>query len=217
MLSTGLLFSCVALVINGLLLLGIVSGKAGVPANLMVGAMQVVFPTVMLIQAGSDPAVAIAASSSYVFGFTYLYVAFNEITGASGEGLGWFSLFVTGATIVFSVLNFAAGSLTYGVLWLGWSFLWFLFFLLLALGRERIGPMAGWLTILIGVFTVGASGVLELAGIFPNTVAAAWLATLLIVVLTLIAWALGRAHQQASGETPDIEESRIAERAEALD
>lgn len=203
MISTGLLFSCVALVINGLLLLGVVSGKAGVPTNLLVGGMQVIFPTVMLIQASGDPAVAITASSSYVFGFTYLYVAFNEITGASGEGLGWFSLFVTGSTLVFSVLNFVDGNLVYGVLWIGWGFLWFLFFLILARGNKRIEAMGGWLTILMGIFTVGASGVLELAGIFPNTAGAAWIAAALMVVLIFLSWALGRAHKQMDAKRPE--------------
>ena len=198
--NTGFLYSCAALIINGLLVLGLVSGRAALPINILVGSMQVIFPTLMLIQAGGDPAVVLSAASAYLFGFTYLYLAFNEITGASGEGLGWFSFFVTVAAAVFSALKFTDGSPVYGVLWLGWGFLWFLFYLMLARGNKRIERMAGWLTLLLGVFTVGVPGVLELAGVFPDTVGVAWLAAVLILSLTLISWVLGRRDKRVSEE-----------------
>ena len=34
----------------------------------------------------------------------------------------------------------------FGVIWLYWSFLWFLFFVLLGLKRERITTYTGWVT-----------------------------------------------------------------------
>jgi hypothetical protein len=173
--------------------------------------MQVVFPTVMLIQANGDPALTLSAAPAYLFGFTYLYVAFNEITGASGEGLGWFSLFVTVAAIFFSVMKFIDHSPTYGVLWLGWGFLWFLFYLMLARGQQSIERTAGWLTLLLGVFTVGIPGVLELAGVFPDTVGVAWLAFATILVITLFSFALGRLKQQTPVEPSELTTDQTAE------
>lgn len=208
--NTGFLYSCAALIINGLLVLGLVSSRAALPINILVGSMQVIFPTLMLIQAGGDPAVVLSAASAYLFGFTYLYLAFNEITGASGEGLGWFSFFVTVAAAVFSALKFIDDSPVYGVLWLGWGFLWFLFYLMLARGNKRIERMAGWLTLLLGIFTVGVPGVLELAGVFPDTVGVAWLAAVLILSLTLISWVLGRRDKRASAEALDLAAGKIS-------
>ena len=162
--NVGLLYSAAALIINGLVLLGVVSGRAAASFNLFVGSMQVIFPTVALIQAAGDADAILSASSVYLFGFTYLYVGLNALTGASGEGLGWFSLFVTTCAVVFSLLEFLSGGFVYAVLWLFWGTLWFLFFLMLAIQTKGIDRFSGWFTLLLGIFTVGVPGFLELAG-----------------------------------------------------
>ena len=92
--SVGLLSVGAVLFINGLMLLGKIPGKSAAVLNFFVGAMQIVFPTIILIQADGDPAVILGASGLYLFGFTYLYVARNQVFGLSGEGLDWFSHFV---------------------------------------------------------------------------------------------------------------------------
>ena len=153
--NVGLLYSAAALIINGLVLLGVVSGRAAASFNLFVGSMQVIFPTVALIQAAGDADAILSASSVYLFGFTYLYVGLNALTGASGEGLGWFSLFVTTCAVVFSLLEFLSGGFVYAVLWLFWGTLWFLFFLMLAIQTKGIDRFSGWFTLLLGIFTVG--------------------------------------------------------------
>lgn len=88
--SVGLMYVGAVLFINGLMLLDIVPGKAAAAMNLFVGGMQVIFPTLIILQSGGDQTTILGASGLYLFGFTYLYVAWNNLTGATGEGLGWF-------------------------------------------------------------------------------------------------------------------------------
>lgn len=190
--NVGLLYSAAVLIVNGLVLLGVVSGRAAAPINLFVGGMQVIIPTLVLIQADGDPAVILGASSAYLFGFTYLYIGVNELIGASGEGLGWYSLFVTASALGYSAHSLISGSLVYGVLWFFWGLLWVLYFLMLARHKTSIEPMSGWFTLFIGVFTVAIPGFLELVGIFPNTVGVALLTLVICIALFVLSWILGR-------------------------
>lgn len=193
--DVGFFYSAAALIINGLVLIGYVSGKSALPLNLFVGSMQVVFPTLVLIQSNGEVEAVISASSTYLFGFTYLYVALNELTGSGGEGLGWFSLFVTCCACAFSVQSFASASPVYGVLWLFWGLLWFFFFAILALGKKNLERTCGWFTLLLGVFTVGVPGFLTLLGVFPDTGGMAWIMLGLGGVLLGLSFGLGHLHK----------------------
>ena len=53
---------------------------------------------------------------------------------------------------------------TTGLLWLQWSVLWGLFWLVLALGRERLTPVAGWMTLIMSFTTCTIPGYLLLLG-----------------------------------------------------
>lgn len=85
--SVGLLYVGAVLFINGLMLLGKIPGKSAAVMNFFVGVMQIVFPTIILTQANGDPTVILGASGLYLFGFTYLYVGFNQIFNLPGEGI----------------------------------------------------------------------------------------------------------------------------------
>lgn len=87
--SVGLLYVGAVLFVNGLMLMEKIPRKSAAVMNFFVGAMQIVFPTIILAQANGDPAVVLGASGLYLFGFTYLYVGFNQVFGLSGEGLGY--------------------------------------------------------------------------------------------------------------------------------
>jgi hypothetical protein len=145
----GLLYVGAVLFINGLLLLGVVEGRAAAPINLFVGALQVVTPTYLIFTANNDPAVILGASGLYLFGFTYLYVGINLLAGLDSTGVGWFSLFVAVMTIGYSYANFVIlDDLPFGVIWLYWGFLWALFFVLLGLKHEWLARYTGWVTII---------------------------------------------------------------------
>ena len=137
--SVGLLYVGAVLFINGLMLIGVVPGKSAAILNFFVGIMQVVFPTIILIQANNDLPTIFGAAGLYLFGFTYLYVGILQATGISGEGLGWFSLFVAACAVVIGILQFTlVADPVFGAIWLTWAVLWFLFFLLLGLGKDSL-------------------------------------------------------------------------------
>ncbi|PRI10678.1 AmiS/UreI family transporter [Leucobacter massiliensis] len=191
--SVGLLYVGAVLFINGLMLLGLVPGKAAAAMNLFVGGMQVIFPTLIILGSGGDPATVLAASGLYLFGFTYLYVAWNELTGAGGEGLGWFSLFVAGCAVVYGSLQFSIfADPVFGVIWFSWAVLWFLFFLVLALGREALTRLTGWFTLLLGIFTGAVPAMLLLTGSYVTGAIEGIVAAVAGIALFGISWVLGR-------------------------
>ena len=162
--AVGLLYVGAVLILTGVKLLGWVEAKSAAPLNIFVGGLQVVTPTVLIIQAHGSPAAVEAAifgaSGLYLFGFTYLYVAWNLLAGLDGTGLGWFSLFVAICAVVYAWLSFTRlNDSTFAVIWLNWAFLWLLFFLLL--GRNQTGlsrytgavaAIQGWVTAAIPAF-----------------------------------------------------------------
>lgn len=188
MTNVGLLYVGAVLFINGLMLIGLVPGKSAAILNFFVGAMQVVFPTIVILQAAGDIPTILAASGLYLFGFTYLYVGFNQVFGLPGEGLGWFSLFVTICAVVFAVVQFTTvGDPVFGVIWLLWAILWFLFFLLLGLNMEHLTIFTGWFTIIIAHVTGTIPALYLLTGKFEPTAGAAWWAAAGGVVSVLVA------------------------------
>lgn len=191
--SVGLLYVGAVLFINGLMLLDRIPGKAAAAMNLFVGGMQVIFPTLIILQSGGDQLTILGASGLYLFGFTYLYVAWNELTGASGEGLGWFSLFVAACAVVFGVLQFTRfDDPVFGVIWFAWAVLWFMFFVLLGLGRESLARRTGWFALLLGIFSGAIPAMLLLTGEYVTGPSEGWIAAAIGVVLLVASWALGR-------------------------
>jgi hypothetical protein len=161
----GLLYVGAILFLNGVMLLGWVEAKSAAPLNLFVGALQVITPTYLIFTSGGDADTILAASGIYLFGFTYLYVGINLLGGLDGTGLGWFSLFVAAAAIVYSALNFTRfNDAGFGVIWLYWSFLWGLFFVLLGLKRERIGRYTGAVAAIEGIVTGAIPAFLLMTG-----------------------------------------------------
>ncbi|TDK23494.1 transporter [Arthrobacter crusticola] len=191
--SVGLLYVGAVLFINGLMLIGVVPGKSAAILNFFVGTMQVVFPTIILIQANNDLPTIFGAAGLYLFGFTYLYVGILQVTGVSGEGLGWFSLFVAACAVVIGALQFTlVGDPVFGVIWLTWAVLWFLFFLLLALGRESLTYATGWFTIFVAHITGTVPAFFLLVGRYETNAGLALLVTVAAVAALAAGLFLGR-------------------------
>jgi putative amide transporter protein len=165
----GLLYVGAVLFINGLLLIGVVDGRAAAPINLFVGALQVVTPTYLIFTANNDPLAILSASGLYLFGFTYLYVGINLLAGLDSTGVGWFSLFVAVTALGYSYANFAIfDDRPFGVIWLYWAFLWALFFVLLGLKHDWIGRYTGWVTIIQSWVTAAIPAFLLLTDMWRN-------------------------------------------------
>lgn len=165
--SVGLLYVGAVLFLNGAMLLGWVDGKSAAPMNLFVGLLQVLTPTYLIFTAGGDPDAILNASGLYLFGFTYLYVAFNLLGDLDGTGLGYFSLFVAACALVYSALNFTRlGDAAFGVIWLYWAFLWGLFFVVLGLKREELTRYTGAVCLTQGIVTGAIPAFLLLTGVW---------------------------------------------------
>lgn len=191
--SVGLLYVGAVLFVNGLMLLGVIPGKSAAILNFFVGTMQVIFPTIIILQANNNQSVIFAAAGLYLFGFTYLYVGILQVTGWSGEGLGWFSLFVAGCAAVIGVLQFTQlNNPVFGVIWLIWAVLWTMFFLLLGLGKHSLTRTTGWFTVFISQLTGTIPAFFLLLGKFESTTGYAMLVAVVGALALAAAVVLGR-------------------------
>ncbi|MDQ0094838.1 AmiS/UreI family transporter [Paeniglutamicibacter psychrophenolicus] len=198
--NVGLLYVGAVLFINGLMLIGKVPGKSGALMNLFVGGMQTIFPTIIIAQANEDPAVIFGASGLYLFSFTYLYVGLNQLYDLPGDGLGWFSLFVTVCAAVFgTVLAVHFQDPVTAVMWYLWAVLWFMFFLVLGLHMDNLTIATGWFTLTVAHISATIPALLLLTGAFRSTVPnALWMAAAGLAALGF-SFFMGR---RASNNTP---------------
>lgn len=81
-----------------------------------------------------DPA---SMAGNFLFGFTYLYFAFNILTGSDTyTGLGNYCLFVVLTCVPFFIVNLQAGAYILAFFWLIWGFLWGVFWVANGLKRN---------------------------------------------------------------------------------
>src|SRR3984885_9954927 len=132
--DVGLMFVGAVLFVNGLLLLGKVDAKGAATFNLFVGALQTAIP-VYLIATATNTSDILLDSGLFLFGFTYLYEGNRTRAGQDPRRLGWYPAWVAIMAAAFGITNIVKFHVpTIGLLWLQWSVLWALFWLLLALG-----------------------------------------------------------------------------------
>ncbi|TRW95237.1 transporter [Paracoccus sp. M683] len=156
------------LFLNGLWLLGKIEDREIVVINVVSGLVAGGVVVQGAFGAGADAGSIRAAALTLMFAATYFWVAYNRLVAVDGRGLGWFSLFVAITTVpVFLRGISSAGTPTEIWLasnWLIWGVLWFMYFLLLALGRPILRPTA-WVTLLAGIVTGWLPGFLLLDGL----------------------------------------------------
>jgi hypothetical protein len=184
--SVGLMFVGAVLFINGLLFLGKIDAKGAATFNLFVGSLQVAIPFYLIATASSTDEILLA-SGIFLFGFTYLYVGISNLAGQEPAGLGWYSCWVAIMACAFGVTEIVKfHEPTIGLLWLQWSVLWGLFFLILALGYDRLTPVTGWLTVILAFTTCTIPGYLLLLGEWDRVPTWAVLATIAATVVVLV-------------------------------
>jgi putative amide transporter protein len=178
MADVGLLFVGAVLFVNGLLLLGRIDGKGAGTFNLFVGALQTAIPFYLIATATTTDDILLA-SGIFLFGFTYLYVGIANLAGQPSVGIGWYSAWVAIMAAAFGITNIVKfHDPTIGLLWLQWSVLWGLFWLLLGLGITRLTALTGWLTLILSFTTCTIPGFLLLLGVWGQV--PTWLVLLVI-------------------------------------
>ncbi|GAA4555542.1 AmiS/UreI family transporter [Pseudonocardia xishanensis] len=170
--AIGLFYVGAVLFVNGFLLMGRLEAKGVAPINLFVGLLQVVTPTYLIFTADGDASTLLNASGLYLFGFTYLYVAFLLFFGLDGGGFGYYSLFVAIASVGYAAVNFVKFlDPVFGIIWLYWALLWTLFFLVFGLGKQELSRYTGIVAILQGWVTCAIPAALLLLGFWGEGVA----------------------------------------------
>lgn len=168
LLGFSLLYVGAVLCLNGLWLLGRIGDKEIWVINVFSGTVTFLISMQLAFGAGADAGSIKAAALTLLFSFTYFWVAFNRYNGADGRGLGWFSLFVAVTTVPVAIETLSGASSTWGLWfglnWVAWGVLWFMFFLLLVAQKE-IAKITGVVAILCGIFTGWLPGYLLMSGL----------------------------------------------------
>jgi len=191
--NIGLLFVGIVLLVNGLNSLGLVPGRSAGVLNLFVGSLQVVLPTIILIQNSTDAAVIAATWPTYLFGFTYLYFGLNILFKLEPEGFGWFSAFVAAIATYHALISVQSDPI-YAVIWLTWAIMWSLFFLLLALGQSQLTRFTGWFLILLGIPTCTVTALFLFNGAWSTEPAAGFAALVALTAAAVFSWVLARSN-----------------------
>lgn len=164
MLGIVLLYVGAVLFVNAFMLLGKADAKGAAVMNFLTGIITLVINvTIIVVNAigKGEPSLYYAAGTGLLFSFTYLYVGAVNMFGLDGRGLGWYCLFVAITALPSSWIAFGS-DYRFGIIWLGWAFLWFVYFLLLAL-KMQIAKFAGYATLIVAVTTAWIPGYLLLA------------------------------------------------------
>jgi hypothetical protein len=156
------------LFLNGIWLLGKIGDNEISVINILTGTITLFIALYLAFNPAADLASIRATALTLLFTCTYYWVALNRYNGADGRGLGWFSIFVAITAVPVSIDLLQSANSTWGVWfglsWVMWAFVWFLFFLLLAM-QKPIAKLAGIATVLAGIFTGWLPGYLLLQGI----------------------------------------------------
>ena len=168
MLGVCLLFVGIVLINNGICNLCNVDGKAAAVMNIFTGGLSVFINFVNLVQGNYY-----AAGTGLLFGFTYLFVAANNIFKLNSKPFAWFSTFVAINAIVFGTLEGFVGSQALGIepdirwagIWYLWAILWGTSFVEDILGK-KLGRFTPCLQGVEGIITAWIPGLLMMIGLW---------------------------------------------------
>ena len=168
MLGVCLLFVGIVLINNGLCTLLKINGKSAAIMNLFVGGLSVFINFVSLVRGDYY-----AAGTGLLFGFTYLFVALNNIFSLDTRPFAFFSTFVAINAVVFGVIEGITGSSALGirpdwrwaVIWWFWAILWGTALFTDILNKD-LGKFVPVLQVIEGVITAWIPGIMILTGIW---------------------------------------------------
>ncbi|MEY8830117.1 AmiS/UreI family transporter [Sedimentitalea sp. XS_ASV28] len=167
MLGFLLLYVGVVLFLNGLWLSEKIEDREIVVINVVSGIVALLVALASIFGTDANEGSIRAGALTLLFATTYFWVAYNRLVPVNGNGLGWFSLFVSITVLPVAVRTFATATtaldLWMGVNWVIWSVLWFMYFLLLAMQRPILRATAA-VTLFAGIITGWIPGFLILDG-----------------------------------------------------
>jgi putative amide transporter protein len=151
------------LILNAAWLQGKLESKDVGIFNLIVGSLVAAGAQHIGVEQGNMP----LSAAFYLFGFTYLWVGINAVRGATDQrALGGYCLLVAVATLPYAIQAYLGGDIGFAFEWLTWGVLWFLFFMVLTLGNQRVMGLTVFMTYFVGI-EVTVTGWLFLYGYWP--------------------------------------------------
>lgn len=146
MIGVALLFSGGVLLVNALVLLGKADGPSATVFNLLGGVLNVA----IAFWVGFHDEDGFSASKVLLFGFTYLWLAYNSILHITdGRAFGWYCAFVAAFGIPTAILTLDDGNRWFGGFWFLWAGLWGLFFVMFGLQKKGLELVAGIYTLVV--------------------------------------------------------------------
>ena len=168
MLGVCLLFVGIVLINNGSCVLLNVNRRSAAVMNIFTGGLSVFINFVSLVQGNYY-----AAGTGLLFGFTYLFVAINNIFDLDSRPFAVFSTFVAINAVVFGIVEGITGSgelgiipdFRWAIIWWLWAILWGSAFVT-DIMKKDLGRFVPVLQIVEGVITAWVPGVLMLLGVW---------------------------------------------------
>lgn len=155
MLAIVLLYVAIVLINNGICRITNIDGKTSSVMNIFVGALSVIINIIVIVHGDfmNNHDDLYAAATGLLFGFTYLFVAFNNLLNLDTRAFGWYSLFVAINSIPAAYLAYKDDvvSVSFSVIWLAWGVLWLTGFIECVMKKEL--KFVPYLAILEGIFT----------------------------------------------------------------
>ena len=166
MLGVCLLFVGIVLINNGVCALMKVDPKSAAVMNIFVGTLSLFINFVSLVKGNYY-----AAGTGLLFGFTYLFVAANNIFSLDTKPFAVFSCFVAVNAVIFGIIEGVTGcahlgiepDIRWGLIWWAWAVLWGSAFFTDILGKD-LKKLVPALQIGEGILTAWVPGVLLLIG-----------------------------------------------------
>lgn len=147
-----LLFVGIVLTINGVNRLnGMIDPKSLSIMNIITAAIIVIGSFINFARAQTTLDYTNVASG-FLFGFTYVFIAANNLFGLDWRIFGWFSLFVTIYAVYQMVLSFQMQDWGFTYLWFIWALLWLNGFLDAVVGMPSMSRIFPYLSIFVGIF-----------------------------------------------------------------
>ena len=166
MLGVCLLFVGIVLINNGICALWNIDKKAAAVMNFMVGGLSVFINFVSLVRGDYY-----AAGTGLLFGFTYLFVAVNNVFDLDTKPFAVFSTFVAINAVVFGFVEGIFGSPALGIEPdIRWAFIWWLWAILWGsafvtdIMNKKLGKFVPMLQIFEGIVTAWIPGIMILLG-----------------------------------------------------
>ncbi|PAF46940.1 acid-activated urea channel [Helicobacter sp. 12S02634-8] len=156
MLGLVLMYVAIVLMNNGLCRLMKTDGKSTAVMNVFAGLLSVVANVIVIVHGDFENSITdlYAAATGLLFGFTYLFVAVNNIWNLDWRPYGWYSLFVAINAIPAAYLSYQSGTqegFWFAVIWILWGILWLTGWIETVLKKEL--PWVPYLAIFEGIFT----------------------------------------------------------------